>query len=60
MTPSTLFIGEVDEQMRRARDDLARAIEVGDEGSALAARGRMRDLAELVDHVVTGPVLRLP
>lgn len=60
MTQSTLFMSEVDDQMRRARDDLAQAIEAGDELSAIAARGRMRDLAELVDHVVTVPILIVP
>lgn len=60
MRGSTLFMTEVDEQMNRARNDLAQATEVGDDLSAIAARGRMRDLAELVDHVVTGPVLCMP
>ncbi len=60
MTQSTLFMSEVDDQMQRAGDDLAQAIAADDELSAIAARGRMCDLAELVDHVVTAPILILP
>ncbi|MDQ3114512.1 MAG: hypothetical protein M3Q84_10540 [Actinomycetota bacterium] len=60
MIASTHFLSEVDHQMQRAQTDLARAIELLDESAAMAARGRMQDLAELVDRVSAPPILCLP
>jgi len=60
MIASTHILSEVDHQMQRAQTDLARAIELLDESAAMAARGRMQDLAELVDRVSAPPILCLP
>lgn len=59
MTENTHFLSEVDQQMRRAQTDLGRAIELFDESAAMAARGRMQDLAELVERVSAPPNLWL-
>lgn len=60
MITCTRFLTEVDNQLRRAEHDLARAVELRDEPAATAARGRMLDLSELVERVSTPPILCLP
>ncbi len=60
MITCTHFLTEVDHQMRRAERDLATAMQLRDEPAATAARGRMLDLSELVEHVSAPPILCVP
>jgi len=56
MTPSRTFMSEVHVQLDNARREMARALaELDDEGVVLA-RGRLADLAEIVERHTDRPL----
>jgi len=60
MTPSRTFMSEVHLQLDNARREVARALEELDDDGVVLARGRLVDLAEIVERHTDRPLPATP